>query len=276
MTLDTIWERAIGRYADRVYRLALLRDPQPERAAQATTTAFRTLDWTSAELDDMLEGRLLAALAPVRRTRRKATLPGIRAVFWRLSPQMRFALGLRLTRGYDADAISSVLNWPVDDLRRQLIDAIALLAGDADKPLRDECRRSRIARLDEHGADRAHQLNCADCQAAGPRWEQTEHVLGEEIVRVISVMSLPRPVIEDLRSRLRGGTPQQIPAWRRPALLQVLVIICVIAAVMFLVIPRRNTQTAGRSPTTARDLLVQAIERYGAAPRRHRGVTSQL
>lgn len=264
--MDTTWERALGRYADRIYRLAILRDPHPERAAQATTAAFRTLDWNTVELDDQIEGRLLAALPALGRIWRPSTVPGIRAAFWRLQPHIRLALALRLTRGFDPTAIATVLGRTEDEVRRILVEAIALVAGDGARELRDECRRCRMARLDEHGAERAHVLNCADCQAAAPRWEQTEQSLCEEIVRVTAPLSLPRPALEELRAGLRGGATHNPPLWRQPALLQGLVIVCVIVAVLVLVIPRQNTQTGSRAPRTARDLLGQALAQYGTVP----------
>lgn len=264
--MDTTWERALGRYADRIYRLALLRDPHPERAAQATATAFRALDWTTTDLDDQVESRLLAAFPALGRIWRKDRLNGIRAAFWRLQPHPRLALALRLTRGYDPPAIAAVLGRPEEEVRRMLVDAIATLAGDADRELRDECRRSRMARLDEHGAERAHVLTCADCQAAAPRWEQTEQSLCEEIVRVTAPMSLPRPALEQLRAGLRGGAAHNPPIWRQPALLQGALIVGVIVAVLVLVIPQRSTPTGARAPRTARDLLAQAVARYGSAP----------
>lgn len=264
--MDTTWERALGRYADRIYRLALLRDPDPERAAQATAAAFRAQDWTTTELDDTIEGKLLAALAPLGRIWRKDMVPGIRAAYWRLQPQTRLALALRLTRGYTPAAIAAALVRSEDEVRRMLVDAIATLAGDSARELRDECRRSRMARLDEHGAERTHVLTCADCQAAAPRWEQAEESLGEELVRVTAPLSLPRPALEELRAGLRGGATHTAPIWRQPALLQGLLIVCVIVAVLALVIPRQSTPTGARAPLTARDLLGQAVARYGSVP----------
>src|SRR4051812_4588893 len=105
MTGDNIWERALQRYADTVYRLALLRDPRPRRAARATAGAFLSLPWQNLEMDDRLEGRLIAALPPLRRFRIGGRLPPISSAFWRLSPSTRVALGLRLLRGYTTEQI---------------------------------------------------------------------------------------------------------------------------------------------------------------------------
>src|SRR5688572_33487121 len=98
MTATPVWERALNRYADRIYRLALLRDPRPKLAARATIAAFQAIDWTTAELDDRLEGRLVAALPRMRRWARRATQPELPPQFWRLPPSTRLALGLRLAR----------------------------------------------------------------------------------------------------------------------------------------------------------------------------------
>ncbi|HZB95187.1 MAG TPA: hypothetical protein VE268_04430, partial [Herpetosiphonaceae bacterium] len=56
------WQRALTRYGDTVYRLALLRDPRPAIAAQAAAAAFIALDWQTITPDERLESRLLQAL----------------------------------------------------------------------------------------------------------------------------------------------------------------------------------------------------------------------
>ena len=99
MTMEPVWERALRRYADTVYRLALVRDPRPTHAAQATAAACTSPDWGTVPLDERLEGRLLAALPPLRRQSRRPSLPPVPAAFWRLPPATRLALGLRMTRG---------------------------------------------------------------------------------------------------------------------------------------------------------------------------------
>ncbi len=67
MAPDIRAERAVERYANSVYRLALLRDGDPARAADGTVAAFGRIDWGAAVLDDQLEARLIAALPPWRR-----------------------------------------------------------------------------------------------------------------------------------------------------------------------------------------------------------------
>src|SRR3712207_2725862 len=104
MSLEPRWERALNRYADTVYRLALLRERHPERAARETAAAFQALDWHTIALDDRLEGGLVAALPLPRRRMgriglRRSPHPYSRLLppaFWRLPGATRLALGLRL------------------------------------------------------------------------------------------------------------------------------------------------------------------------------------
>ena len=268
MPTDSTWERALRRYADRVYRLALLRDPRPDQAARATAAAFRAIDWKNAVLDDQLEGRLVAALPPPKRTPRRPSLSGLPAVFWQFPATTRLALGLRLTRGYGSDAIAAVLDRPVEEVRRLLLDAIARLAGDDPAGLSEACRACRLARLDGLSGGRDHLLDCAACQAAAPHWAQTEQSLAEGISRATGATMLPRAEVEALSSRLRGADGRAGgAAWLRPELLQALLIVAVVVAVAAIVLPRRGGDaTQARPPTTARGLLAQALERYGSVP----------
>src|SRR4051794_21688838 len=121
MASDNIWERALQRYADTVYRLALLRDPHPRRAAHATAAAFLSLPWQNLQMDDRLEGRLIAALPPLRRFRIGRRLAPIPSAFWQLPPSTRVALGLRLLRGYTGEQIAPILGCTPDEAHQVLL-----------------------------------------------------------------------------------------------------------------------------------------------------------
>lgn len=127
------FERALHRYVDRIYRLALVRELHPRRAAQATIKAYMSLDWSSLASDDRLEERLIAALPPVKRhvmlPRLHRTSPGnLPAAFWKLAADVRLALALRWTRGYDAAAIAEMLGRSPDEMHRVLETALNELA----------------------------------------------------------------------------------------------------------------------------------------------------
>ena len=276
MSTEPTWGRALSRYGDRIYRLALLRDPDPERAVAATTAAFRAIDWSTATLDEQLETRLLAALPLVKRDlrwslrrRRPPTLmPGVPAAFWALPAPTRLALALRLNRGYSSEAIATALAQPPDELRSRLLGAIGLLAGDHLVELADACRRCRLARLDDATADRRHVIECAACQGAIPRWEQSEEKLALALAQATGALRLPRASVEALADELSRG-PLAARAgrrWRRPELLQAALVLAVVFAIMALILPQRNVSQGARPPTTARGLLEASLGRYGTPP----------
>ena len=234
---DEIWrqgsttqERALRRYADTIYRLALLLEADPARAAQATARAFTALDWSCAGLDDRLEERLVAALLLPRRRRfsfdwRRRLPASLPPSFWRLPAHTRLLLGLRLNRGYGVDAIAELLGHPAGEVRALFCDGIATLAGDTPDQIDAECRRSRAERLDAPGADHGHHLSCAACLAAAPRWEHAERALTGALSDAMGASNLPRATVEEITMRLRGmpdaetpGAGWRAPAWREAAL----------------------------------------------------------
>lgn len=270
-TMNPTAERALSRYGDSVYRMALLREGDPARAAQATIIAWSTFPWQAAILDEALEARLIAALPPERRRRffsrrRQTRLPELSAAFWRLAPATRVALSLRLTRGYDTTMIATALNRSTDETRELVWSAMTTLLGDDPATVAPECRQSRMARLDEPAADRTHLLQCAACRAIQPRWEAAERELAEAIARATGRMVLPRTAIQTIKDRLQD-TPTTTPMWwRNPAILQAGVIAAVLLALVALILPGRRATNTGQPITTARDMVERALEQYGAAP----------
>jgi hypothetical protein len=276
MLLLMTYERALLRYADRVYRLALIRDGDPRRAADATVRAWQALDWINPPPDDQLEQRLIAALPAPRRPslwkRRRAKPRGLPNAFWTLDPAVRLALALRWTRGYDAPAIAAVLGRSVDETYALLEGALDMLAPGA--PLGDDpaCRTCRRAQLDGLAPARGHLLGCAACRDVLGRWERAEHDFAQGAARLANAATLPdagRATLQAFGARL-GGTQQRVargPAWRDPSAWR---IVAVVAAVMVvaagvIVAPRPAADTA-RPPADPRALLRLALDRYGAVP----------
>ncbi len=274
MAEQSNWQRAFNRYGDTVYRLALLRDPHPVRAARATAGAFSSLDWNTVALDERTEGHLIRGLGTPRRLsaadllrrRLRPALPPLPSRFWGLSPTTRLALGLRLTRGYDADAIAAALGRPADEIRSSLVDATAILADEDEDPLPEVCRRSRLLRLDEPGADRPHLRVCEACRSSASRWERTEQALAVALLEATGNLTFPRPEVEALALRL--GKPPAGPSggWRQPRLLSAAAIVVVAVVIGLLVLPRGEITMTARTPATARELLRHSLEHYGAAP----------
>ncbi len=265
------WERALERYANSLYRLALLREPIPARAARATAAAFERIDWSSATLDDQLEARLVAALPPLRRRfrprlQRRRLPPPLPPSFWRLAPDARLALGMRLGRGHNSAQIALALNRPPDDVRLMLCDTVARLAGDDPASIDALCRHSRALRMDEAGAERMHVLGCEACRAALPRWEAAEQALGQTLGRATGTLSLPRETEEAIALHLRStATPAQ--SAQNPLLLRTAsVVLAVLVILGLLIMPHDRRPTAARPPATARTVIQQALAGYGAPP----------
>ncbi|HZG69758.1 MAG TPA: hypothetical protein VEZ12_23700, partial [Herpetosiphonaceae bacterium] len=269
MAPDIRAERAIERYANSVYRMALLRDGDPARAASATAAAFGRIDWGAAVLDDQLEARLIAALPPRRRGLKdrlwqaRRTASALPPQFWRLAPAARLALGMRLGRGHTTQSIALALNEPVDTVRRLLCDSIATLAGEDPAAIEQACRHSRELRLDEPGAERVHLLSCDACRAAVPRREGAEQALADALGRSTGAMSLPREQVETILLRLRAAEPAASPSSNPLLLRTASVVLIVLVVLALLVIPRGREETAARPPATARGIVEQAIANYG-------------
>ena len=152
-------ERARARYADALYQSALLRDPDPDRAAQAVIAAFRRVDWANVPLDDRTEARLIQCLPPLPRVRlrRPPPIAPLPPPFWKLPPATRLALGLRLLRGLSTELIAEALGQPVDAVRTLLVEGIAA-SSDPPLELGEACRACLAARLDDPTAERGHLL----------------------------------------------------------------------------------------------------------------------
>jgi hypothetical protein len=266
MSSQPLWQRALNRYADTVYRLALLREGDAVRAAKATVAAFNGVDWHNTALDEHVEARLLAALPPPRRYLRRPTLPPVPAGFWRLSPPMRLAVGLRLTRGYNVDDIALALRRLPEEARRMLVQAIAALAGDDAARIPEACLHSRMARLDDPTADRAHFRGCDACREAAPRWEEVERTLGAALTGATGSRTLPRPRLDAIAAHQQGPDQHARPRWQQPGVLSAAVALVATLLVGLLVAPRQSAPALTRTPATPRELLQKARDLYGAAP----------
>lgn len=267
MSGDTGWERALQRYGDRLYRLAMLREPNPRRAGRAVLAAFRGFDWSAAQSDDLLEARLAGALPGVRQWFGRPRLAGVPEEFWRLDPQTRLALGLRLLRSYRVDEIGLALRQSPEAVRSLLLHAIADVVGDDIRALPEQCRASRRLRLDEPAAERLHVLVCDACRDAAERWSREEEALAAELQQATAAIVLPRDDDERIRRTLdrrsageRSGRGLSL-RWLQAAM--VAIVAMIVAA---LVLPRGGEPTASPAPVAPRQLLTRALELYGGAP----------
>src|SRR3954451_4211920 len=117
---DVEW--VVGRYADSVYRLALLLFPSADQAARATASAFAALPLETLLHDAHVERQLIATLRLPRRVRPRqvGTLP---RSFWHLPARARLLLGLSIGRSLGAEEIASLTGSPATEVRALLYDA---------------------------------------------------------------------------------------------------------------------------------------------------------
>ncbi len=271
-----MFERALHRYADRIYGLALIREPQPRYAARATVQAFTSLEWHALEADEHIEERLIAALPPVKSRRlgaglRRESAVGVPATFWKLRSDVRLALALRWSRGYSATVIAQVLQTSPDSMHSTLENALNDLARLPSGQVEAACRSCRWSHLDGLVPARGHLLVCTQCRDVLQRWEQAEHELAQDVARFTNAAILPQSGVDALRTfhERKSNTTQTVPyvsVWQRPMVWRALVVVGVLVVVAGLIFAPNTRGTVQQSGTSPRELLVLAVERYGAAP----------
>ncbi len=267
MSAAHIADRARIRYADAIYRSALLRDPDPERASHAVVAAFTRVDWTVAELDDRVEVQLIQGLPslPRFRLRRPRPLAPLPPRFWKLPPVMRLALGLRLLRGWPAEMIAAALARPMDDVRTLLLDGVAATGGDR-LDLTGACRACLAARLDDPGAARDHLRSCPTCRATLPRWEASEADLAAQLSAAVGDRALPPASGRALEAALECDGPREAGlAASAPLLLRLGLMVVVLTALGALIWPRRPANARLDLPHAVAPAPRELIDRAWAA-----------
>jgi hypothetical protein len=303
-TTPTALERAIQRYGDDWYRLALLLTPDEGHAAAILRDAASRL--AAARADVLHEPDLVRALIialPVERrrlwSRRRpvwARLPATRpetplvAALARLPRQQRLALGLLLLRGFEPAQVAGMIGGEEAHARALARDALRALAPyvrptlaltdlDADSAP-ETCRPIRAALAlgsDLAHADstaRGHLALCAACRAAEQTWAQLTTTIENTLRGVLRRVALP----DQLASELRNTSVSALAQPRRSVLavqhirLAALAAV-VLAVVILLVLPGRRESpidTNGISNTGAalapHDLVVRAQDRLYAPP----------
>lgn len=264
MSLEATLQRALTRYADRIYRIALLSDPHPARAAKATATAFNALDWTTIQLDEQLEERIFTALPHPSQRRQRAALPALPADFWRLPATTRTALGLRLTRGYSSNMIAGVLGKTTADVRQELLAALAVPARPDDD---EQCKQLRLASLDDPLAGRVHRLTCEACRTTMAHVTEQETMLTIAIEQATAGLHLPGNTEQEIVDAFHARTRPARPRLRHLPLVQIGLLIATVMLITTALIVPRSTQeplAPAQVPESARDVLATALEQYGA------------
>jgi hypothetical protein len=302
-TTPTALERAIQRYGDDWYRLALLLTSDENMAAAALHDAASRLTTSQADVlhEPDLVRALIAALPMERRRlwpRRLpawARLPPARpeaplvAVLARLPRQQQLALGLLLLRGFEPAQAAAMLGVDEAHTRTLMRDALRALAphirpalalADLDADSAPEaCRPTRMALAlggDLAHADstaRGHLALCAACRAAEQTWAQLTTATENALRGVLRRAALPDQLANDLRNTTISALPQPrlgILVGHRKRL--VALAAAVLAVVALLVLPgrRESPATNGLSNTGAAlapyDLVARAHDRLYTPP----------
>lgn len=304
MTSTTITEleRAIQRYGDDLYRLALLLTPDEGSAALALTGALRgMLNVAPGSIDEQaLFAALMAALPPERRRRwrrlpvwtrppsSQANSGPLLAALARLPRSQRLALGLTMLRGFDLERAAPLLGGDEMRVRGLVRDALLALMPQAtpDRAPADldsdhapsACQPTRkalaldITQVHNDPALRGHLALCPACREVEQAWQDLSTSVENALRGALRDVLLPDSLAARLRETL---TPDPHLAYRRAPsggrLRLTLLALVVIALITLLVLPRRpaaKPPTAGTAglPTAPRALVERARAQLYAPP----------
>lgn len=294
-------ERALQRYGDDLYRLALLlcRD-EPAAARVLPLVARRMADTPSADEPALIRA-LIAALPakpanrPPRRLPAWAKPPAARselgallAAIAALPRSARQVLGLSTLRAFEPEQVAAIAGGDAASVRAQLRDAMLALAPHApierapallspdDAP--DECRPTRAAlaladpRDLANPAVRGHLALCSACRAADLAWSQLATAVEEALRGALRDVRLPPALAERVLAAARTPDADDARWYSQPRARIALVALPVLLAIAFLVWPRAAPPGAAPSgaaspPDVApAELVRRAREQLYASP----------
>jgi len=223
-------ERALQRYGDDLYRLALLLNDNPSQAARSLIAATRRLAASGGGAEEPALIAALTAALPrettswqLRRTPAWAKPAGQRAeqaqllgALARLPRPARLVLGLAMLRAYEPAQIAPLLGSDEQDVRQQIRDALLELAPhtpadraaipqhESDVP--EECRPTRAAlaladpRIHTDSAIRGHLALCSACRAAEQQWLRLTSTVEEALRGALREVRLPAALADQLQA----------------------------------------------------------------------------
>ena len=270
MTLIDL-ERALQRYGDELYRLALLLTP--DEASAAALLVNTTRDLLAGSTDTLDEPTLFAALAaalpPERRRWRRQRLPGwahppialadtasLLAQIARLPRAQRLVLGLAMLPGLELGLVAPIFAGDEIQARSTLRDALLALAPHAapdlaiaDLGLDDapaDCQPTRAAlalgvgQVHSDPALRGHLALCDGCRAAEHSWQQLYSTVEYALRGALRDRRLPAAVAAQLRAVLRPEPATGIQVLLADPRVRLGLVACaVLALIALLVLPRR-------------------------------------
>jgi len=287
---DAGLERAIQRYGDELYQIALLLTPDQSSAARSLLSATRRLAMAKPAIDEAaLIDALLAALPQERRHRRlrrsrawwlRSRHAPLLAALARLPREQVLALGLWMLRAYEPAQTASVLGGDEASVRAQLRDALLALVPHAgleqagmldDQAAPENCRPTRAAlALGEAQANpalRSHLALCSACRAAEQTWIKLTSIVEEALRGALRGVRLPDELAEQLRAAARPPAASAKARLLADARVRIaLVMLPVLALIAILVWPRgmlepatgANTSTASGPAPAPRELVQRA------------------
>jgi len=297
--------RAIQRYGDELYRLALLLTPDRSSAARCLLSATRQLAVAKPPIDEAgLIGALIVALPPERRDRRARRPPAwadrspavvLLAALARLPREQVLVLGLWVLRAYEPAQAAPLIGADEAKVRAQLRDALLALAphagleqaGMLDEPAAPEdCRPTRAAlaldeaRLPSDPALRSHLALCSACRAAAQAWTKLTSIVEDALRGALREVRLPNELAEQLQAAAQPPAPSgRGRLLADPRMRIALVLLPVLALIAVLVWPRGVSQPAidankgvALGPAPAPRALVQRAQAQLYLPPEGRGV----
>lgn len=298
-------ERAVQRYGDDIYRLAILLLGDERQAARTLIQAVRrmTLDGTPPDEPALIRALLAAlpkeAARPPRRLPAWAVPPPARseaaallAAIAHLPRQLRLVLGLAIGRAFEPRQLAAIVGGDEASAREQLRDALLLLAPHApieraslltetDPPA--DCRPTRAAlaladpaRMADPSI-RGHLALCSLCRAADLAWSQLSASVEEILRGALRELRLPAQLLGDMQAAARAPGGEATSWLAHPRTRIALVTLPVLLLIAFLVWPRSAPTPSGSTADLAtaadpRTLVERASAQLYAPPAGQSGV----
>jgi hypothetical protein len=298
-------ERAVQRYGDDIYRLAILLLGDERQAARALIQAVRRMALDGTPPDEPALIRALLAALPKEAARPPRRLPGwaapspahpeaapLLAAIVRLPRPLRLVLGLAIGRAFEPRQLAAIVGGDEASAREQLRDALLLLAPHApieraslltetDPPA--DCRPTRAAlaladpaRMADPSV-RGHLALCSLCRAADLAWSQLSASVEEILRGALRELRLPAQLLGDMQAAARAPGGEAASWLAQPRTRIALVTVPVLLLIAFLVWPRGAPTPTGSSADLAaaadpRTLVQRATAQLYAPPPDQAGV----
>jgi DNA-directed RNA polymerase specialized sigma24 family protein len=282
LTTATELERAILRFGDDLYRLALLLAPDTTAAARALRRAIRQLAVTGdSPTEEAMIAALVAALPSARERRLRHPPPAwahppaaiadrapLLKALARLPRPQRMALGLTILRAFEPDQAAVLFDGNAATVRSLVRDALLALAPVATPDLALErldssaapeaCQPTRAAlaladpRLHHDAALRGHLALCAACRSADQGWQTLTTQVEQALRGALREVRMPAALADQLQAATQLEQATSARALLADGRVRIaLVALPVLALIALLVWPRGAPPSSTNGPTAA-------------------------